>query len=66
MTGILVPPRDPEAIAAAVVSLLEDREHAASIGSRGRERVREMFSPARCADTHEAVYRQALKAAGQA
>ncbi len=65
-TGILVQPRDPEAIAAAVVSLLEDREHAASIGSRGRERVREMFSPARCADTHEAVYRQALKAAGQA
>ena len=63
-TGILVRPRDPEAIAAAVVSLLEKPEYAASIGSRGRERVREMFSPARCAEKHEKVYRQALRARG--
>ena len=48
-TGILVQPRDPEAIASGVASLLEDREHAASMAARGRDRIREMFSPDRCA-----------------
>ncbi|MCE2404158.1 MAG: glycosyltransferase family 4 protein [Dehalococcoidia bacterium] len=65
-TGILVSPRDPEAIASAVVSLLEHGEQAASMAARGREWVREMFSPARCAETHERVYQQALRAAGRA
>ena len=61
-TGLLVQPRDPEAIASRVVALLERPEYAASIASRGRERVREMFSPGRCAEEHERVYRRALSA----
>ena len=61
-TGLLVRPRDPEAIASSVLSLLERPEYAASMASQGRERVREMFSPGRCAEEHERVYRQALKA----
>ncbi len=60
-TGILVPPRDPDAIASGVASLLEDREHAASMAARGRDRIREMFSPDRCADQHDRVYRRALE-----
>jgi glycosyltransferase involved in cell wall biosynthesis len=40
MEGFLVPPRDPAALAAAVVPLLEDRELRERIGARGRERQR--------------------------
>ena len=59
-TGLLVPPRDPEAIASKVVSLLEQPDFAASLASRGRQRVKDLFSPERCAEEHERVYRQAL------
>jgi glycosyltransferase involved in cell wall biosynthesis len=41
--GLLVPARDPEAFAAAVASLLDDRERAASLGTRARERQRSEF-----------------------
>jgi glycosyltransferase involved in cell wall biosynthesis len=36
-TGLLVPPRDVRALAAALVSLLGDRERARRMGERGRE-----------------------------
>jgi glycosyltransferase involved in cell wall biosynthesis len=38
-TGILVPPRDPERLAGAVLSLLRDPERARAMGSAGRRRV---------------------------
>jgi phosphatidyl-myo-inositol dimannoside synthase len=40
-TGLLVPPRDPAALAAALVALLADRERAAALGAEGRRRVAE-------------------------
>lgn len=43
-TGLLVPPRDPEALAKALVELLKDPQRRASMGRRGRERVETVFS----------------------
>jgi glycosyltransferase involved in cell wall biosynthesis len=66
-TGLLVPPRNPGALAQAVVDLLADPAQRLEIGSRGREAVRQRFS----ADTHlsrvEAILEEArgLRAGGR-
>src|SRR4029450_5976537 len=39
VTGVLVPPRDPVALADALASLLEDRARATRLGLEGRHRV---------------------------
>ena len=43
-TGVLVPPRDADALAAAGVRLLGDADRRAQLGLAGRERVRASFS----------------------
>ena len=43
-TGVLVPPRDADALAAAVVRLLGDADRRAQLGLAGRERGRASFS----------------------
>lgn len=43
-TGVVVPPRAPEALAAGVARLLEDPELAARMGARGRELARTKFA----------------------
>jgi glycosyltransferase involved in cell wall biosynthesis len=44
--GILVPPGDARALAAAMLRVARDREFARRLGSAGRQRVLEMFTPA--------------------
>ena len=44
VTGLLVAPRDPEALAAAIVELIEDPQRAARMGEAGRERQAREFS----------------------
>jgi glycosyltransferase involved in cell wall biosynthesis len=46
-TGILVPVRDPEAVAVAVTGLLGDTRRAASLGAAARSRVIERFDERR-------------------
>jgi glycosyltransferase involved in cell wall biosynthesis len=46
VTGVLVPPRDPHELAAAIRSLVEDPERARAFGAAGRERVEREFSEA--------------------
>ena len=46
-TGVLVPPRDPAALATAIVRLLKDPERRARLGAAARERVRTSFSAER-------------------
>jgi glycosyltransferase involved in cell wall biosynthesis len=44
VNGVLVPERDPTALAATIERLLGNREEARSLGDRGREMAREKFS----------------------
>ncbi|MCK4376217.1 MAG: glycosyltransferase, partial [Candidatus Brocadiae bacterium] len=44
VTGYLVPPRDPAAIAEALINVLKDRATAARMGMAARERVRSRFN----------------------
>jgi glycosyltransferase involved in cell wall biosynthesis len=57
-TGLLVPPSDPEALAAAIIELLENREAAMAFGRAGRKLMLERFTSARTADDVAAVYRK--------
>lgn len=44
-TGVLVPPRDPRALAAAIAALAADPERCARLGAAGAARVARDFSP---------------------
>lgn len=59
-TGILVPVRDGNAVAEAVISLLEDRDFASRMGAAGLERAQDVFSWSRFAATLEGVYDRVL------
>lgn len=55
-TGLLVPPRDPDALASAILRLLPDPARRRALGQAGRERVRARFSAARMVAETAAVY----------
>ena len=57
-TGLLVPPRDHEAMAEAIVRLLLDERARRSMGAAGTVRVREHFSAERMVQDTLAVYRR--------
>ena len=55
-TGLLVPPKEPRALAQALGRLLADPRHGGELGRRGRELVVERFSLEQMAAEVEAVY----------
>lgn len=57
-TGLLVPPNDPQALAAAVVRVLGNDVLREELGSRGRTRARSEFSVARMAERTAELYRR--------
>lgn len=57
-TGLLVPPRDPTALARGLARLLDSPEQTAAMGAAGCKRAMEMFSPKVIADRYAAVYRR--------
>ena len=61
VTGYLVPPGDPSAIASRLRILLENRELRKALGDAGRRRVGERFSFARHMDSMLAVWNDAVR-----
>jgi glycosyltransferase involved in cell wall biosynthesis len=59
-TGLVVPPRDPEALRSALERLLADRELRRRLGRAGRRRARERFSWPAVTEATLGAYRMAL------
>jgi glycosyltransferase involved in cell wall biosynthesis len=64
-TGLLVPPDNPVALAAAIVRLLRDRPLAERLGSQGREHALELLTLTRTVDELDALYARERRTAGR-
>jgi glycosyltransferase involved in cell wall biosynthesis len=60
VTGIVVPPRDAEAISRAVLQLVADPELRERMGAAGRARARTSFALDQLGQLHAGAYRKAL------
>ena len=63
-TGLLVPPRNPEALAQAILRVLENPARAKAMARAGRKRVEDHFSLDAKLDRTEALYARLLAVAG--
>jgi glycosyltransferase involved in cell wall biosynthesis len=59
-SGLLVDPGDPQALAAAMIALMDDRQRCREMGRRGRALVEEKFSSATMAAGFDRLYRELL------
>lgn len=59
-TGLLVPPRDPESLALAIVRILEDETLRTQMGEAGRQKLLRECSPEVVAEQTLHVYSQAI------
>lgn len=59
-TGLLVPEKNPEAIAKAVLRLLENPEYATRLGEQGYAYVRDYFDWDRIMDQYDAIYAESV------
>jgi glycosyltransferase involved in cell wall biosynthesis len=66
LTGLLIPPRDPDALAETIAALLRDPDLRREMGRAGRERVAEHFGMARMVEQTERLYTQLLTEKGVA
>jgi glycosyltransferase involved in cell wall biosynthesis len=60
-TGLMVPPRDSQALADAILQLLSNPTQAQAMGQAAKQHVAMNFSAQKQADEHLALYRQLLK-----
>lgn len=60
VTGVLVPPRNAEAISQAMIRLLSEKESSREMARRGLERVRRCFSAEKMASKYLSLYRGLL------
>jgi rhamnosyl/mannosyltransferase len=61
VTGLVVPPGDPAALAGALNTLLADEQLRREFGAAGRRRATELFSQSQMLDSVEAVYADVLR-----
>jgi glycosyltransferase involved in cell wall biosynthesis len=59
-TGLLVPPRDPAALAGALLQVRRDPDRARGLGLAGRRRVEGHFDVRRMVDDYEELYLQTI------
>jgi glycosyltransferase involved in cell wall biosynthesis len=59
-TGLLVPEKNPEAIAAAVLRLLNDPDYAQRLGGQGYAHAQNHFDWDRIMDQYDAIYRKCV------
>jgi glycosyltransferase involved in cell wall biosynthesis len=64
ITGLLVPPRDPAALADAIAALALDPERRQRMGTAGRNKALREFDQQRCIDLTLSVYRRLLAPQG--
>lgn len=57
-TGVLVPPNDEEALARALIAMLQDPDARSRMGAAGRARVLEKFTPGSLADRAEKLFKR--------
>ena len=60
-TGLLVPPKNPDALAGAIIKLLNDEDLAKMMGGNGRRLVEERYTWKRTVEMTEAVYKEAIE-----
>jgi glycosyltransferase involved in cell wall biosynthesis len=60
ITGLLVPPANPAALAKAVIQLLDDTNQRRQFGAAAAGRIRAEFSPDRMVEDYLALYRELL------
>lgn len=65
VTGLLIPPRDPAALAAAVARVLGDPELARKLAERGRKKVEDAFSTDAMVEGNIGVYERLLAEHGR-
>jgi glycosyltransferase involved in cell wall biosynthesis len=63
--AVLVPPRDPKALADAIAGMLADRERAAAFGERARQRRCSEFTIEATAERVGELYRELLERSGR-
>ena len=56
VTGLLVPPADPSALAAGIAALADDTGRSVAMGAAGLERARQKFSLDRMVNAYAAIY----------
>ena len=62
--GLLVPPRDPRALADAIREVLADGNRRKEMGAMGRKRVERLFTWEKVAERTVGVYREVIQEAG--
>lgn len=65
LTGFLVPPRDPEALAQAILQLAKDHDLCRRMGQAGQRKAIERFDISRAARGYETLYFKLLKKCGK-
>lgn len=62
-TGLLVPPRNPKAIAEAILKIVRNPANAIDMATAGRQSIQELLSPERIYPLQMASYRRAIERA---
>jgi glycosyltransferase involved in cell wall biosynthesis len=60
ITGLLIPPRDHDAIADAIIRMAGDKEKAHEMAMNGRDKIFKYFTFQRMIDLTEGVYHRVL------